>query len=75
MKTVKEVSKLTGVKKMNFTAFDTTKIEEYTKQAKEQWGNTAAYKEFEVKHEKRSKEEMKDITKDLMKIFIVVKNK
>ena len=40
--------KTTGAKIMSFDAFDTKKIDEYTKQAKEQWGNTDAYKEFVV---------------------------
>ena len=41
--------KTLGVKNMDFSAFDTRKIDEYTKQAKEQWGKTDAYKEFEEK--------------------------
>ncbi|EGV07914.1 hypothetical protein HMPREF1042_1342 [Streptococcus constellatus subsp. pharyngis SK1060 = CCUG 46377] len=36
-----------GVDYMNFTAFDTKKIDEYAKQAKESWGNTKEFKEFE----------------------------
>jgi DNA-binding transcriptional MerR regulator len=39
--------KLMGVKKMNFDAFDTRKIDEYAAQAKASWGTTPAYKEFE----------------------------
>lgn len=41
--------RLKGVKKLDFTAFDTKKIDEYTKQAKEKWGKTDAYAEFEQK--------------------------
>ena len=42
--------KLLGVRKMDFTVFDTNKIDEYAKRAKEQWGKTDAYKEFEEKN-------------------------
>ena len=41
--------KETGVKKMDFTAFDTSKIDEYTEKAKASWGRTAEYREFEEK--------------------------
>ena len=49
-----------GEQKMDFSAFDTSKIEEYTRRAKEQWGNTAEYKESEEKAKGRTKEEEKD---------------
>lgn len=32
---------------MDFTAFDTKKIEEYRERAKAQWGDTPAYQEYE----------------------------
>ena len=37
----------TGVISMNFKPFDTTKMDAYAAEAKEKWGNTAAYKEYE----------------------------
>lgn len=61
--------KTTGVKKMDFTAFDTSEMEKYAKKAKEQWGDTKAYQEFEEKDKNRSKEEMQDITRGLMNLF------
>lgn len=61
--------KMTGVKKMDFTAFDTSEMEKYAKKAKEQWGDTKAYQEFEEKDKNRSKEEMQDITRGLMNLF------
>lgn len=64
--------KLTGVKNMDFTAFDTKKIDEYTKKAKEQWGNTDAYKEFEQKRKNHSKEEQALIGNGLMNIFVEI---
>ena len=41
--------KLLGVRAVDFSAFDTSKIDEYTKRAKEKWGNTQAYEEFSQK--------------------------
>lgn len=61
--------KLLGVDYMNFTAFDTKKIDEYTKQAKEFWGNTKEFKEFEKKQKNRSDEETKIVNQKLMLIF------
>lgn len=61
--------KRTGVNKMDFTVFDTSKMEKYAKKAKEQWGDTEAYREFEEKDKNRSKQEMQDITNGLMELF------
>ena len=47
--------KMRGVKKLDFTAFDTSKIEEYSRKAKEQWGSTPEYKEFVEKSKKWTK--------------------
>ncbi len=44
----------TGGKPMDFTAFDTTKLEEYAHQAKQAWGTTPEYQEFEGKSAKRT---------------------
>lgn len=44
----------TGGKPMDFTAFDTTKLEEYARQAKQAWGTTPEYQEFEGKSAKRT---------------------
>ena len=54
---------------MDFTAFDKSKIDEYAKRAKEQWGKTEAYKEFEQKSSGRSDKEMAQILDGLMQIF------
>lgn len=58
-----------GERTMDFSAFDTSKIDEYTKRAKEQWGNTAEYKESEEKTKGRTKEEEKDVMVQFMQIF------
>lgn len=58
-----------GVKKLDFEAFDTKKIDEYTKQAKERWGQTREYQEFEQKNQNRSTEDMKHISQELRELF------
>lgn len=62
--------KTIGVKKMDFSAFDTTKIEEYTKQAKEQWGGTKAYQEFEQKSKNWEKSDTELMWKEFMELFV-----
>ena len=61
--------KMSGVKNMDFTAFDTQKIDEYAKRAKEQWGTTAEYREYEQKAKNRTEEEQKQVTDDFMQLF------
>lgn len=59
-----------GVKKlMNFEAFDTKKIDEYARQAKESYGTTPAYREFEEKSKNRSKEQEQQLGIGMMNIF------
>lgn len=61
---------LIGVKKlMDFEAFDTKKIDEYAKQAKESYGTTPAYKEFEEKSKGRTAEQEKQLGIGMMNIF------
>lgn len=62
--------KETGVNKMDFQVFDTTKMDEYTKKAKEQWGQTAEYKEYEEKTSKQSPEAQKQALQNFMLIFV-----
>ncbi len=57
-----------GVKNMDFTAFDTRKIDEYAKQAKEVWGSTDEWKEYEEKAKNRTKEEEEQCASQLMDI-------
>ncbi len=59
----------TGGKQMDFSAFDTKKIDEYTAKAKATWGSTPAYREFEEKTRDRSKEEDLALGDQLMAIF------
>ncbi len=59
--------KMIGEKAVDFSAFDTSKIDEYTKRAKEKWGDTQAYEEFSQK--KRSSEENEKLMEDFMQLF------
>lgn len=62
--------KKSGVKDMtDFTAFDTAKIDDYIAKAREYWGDTAAFKEFEEKNADRTSEENAGINTELMRIF------
>ncbi len=54
---------------MDFTAFDSSKLDEYAKRAKERWGNTPEYKEFVEQDQKRLKGEEESMMADFMKIF------
>ena len=58
-----------GVKNMDFSAFDTRKMDEYQKQAKESWGHTPQYREFEEKQKARSGDEDRQLEKEMMGIF------
>ena len=61
--------KRTGVKNMDFKAFDKTKLEGYARKAKEEWGNTPEYKEFTVKDKNRTEEDKKAMTENFMLLF------
>ena len=54
---------------MDFTAFDTSKLEEYTRKAKEQWGDSKAFAEYEKKSSARSQDDEKKLWKDFMNLF------
>lgn len=58
-----------GGNSMDFSAFDTSKIDEYAAEAKAKWGKTDAYAEYEKKSEGRSKDEEQDLGKGLMAIL------
>ena len=64
----REIQK-TGVIPMDFSSFDTAKIDRYTAQAKEKWGKTDAYKEYEDKTSGQSKAQLQETGDKLMDIF------
>ncbi len=62
--------KTTGVtQNMDFSAFDTKKMDEYAAQAKASWGQTSEYHEFEEKSRSRSREEETALGQQMMTIF------
>ena len=61
--------KARGVRHLNFDAFDTKKLDEYSKKAKEQWGQTPEYKEFEEKSKNWTKEYESGLMADFSKLF------
>ena len=60
---------LRGVKHMNFEAFDTKKLDEYARQAKESWGSTPEWKEYEQKSAGRTAEDNRNLAARMMAIF------
>ena len=61
--------KLLGVKHMDFKAFDRSKLDEYSRQAKELYGNTPEYKEMEEKQKNRTEEDEKILADRFMLFF------
>lgn len=61
--------KYNGGKNMSFTDFETKKFDEYAKRAKEQWGRTEAYKEYELRSKGLSESTQKEQADRLMDIF------
>ena len=62
--------KMIGVRAVDFTVFDRSKIDEYAKRTREQWGNTDAYKEFVEKTKDRTQEEDDRLAEEFMKLFV-----
>lgn len=58
-----------GVSNMDFSAFDTKKIDEYSKRAKEEWGETSQYKEFEEKTKGQTSDDKKMQASEFMQLF------
>ena len=55
--------------KMDFSAFDKGKMDEYAAKAKEAWGETPAYREYEQKAKGRSGAETMEVSRQMMDIF------
>ena len=62
--------KAIGVKYMDFSAFDTSKIDEYAMQAKATYGNTEYFKEYEEKNKEKTKEDIQELNQDMMQLFV-----
>ena len=61
--------KMLGVKHMDFKAFDRSKLDEYSRQAKELYGNTPEDNEMEEKQKKRTEEDEKILADRFMLLF------
>lgn len=59
-----------GGKIMNFSVFDDQKLNEYMKEAKSQWGESAEFKEFQEKNKKRTMYENQTLEKEFMSLFV-----
>ena len=54
---------------MSFKAFDTSRIDEYARKAKEAYGNTAEYREFQEKDKERDDAKREELNQGLMDIM------
>ncbi len=61
--------KMLGVRHMDFKVFDRSKLDEYSKQAKELYGNTPEYKKLQEKTKNRTKEEDNLLADRFMLLF------
>ena len=59
-----------GGNTMNFQAFDHARLDAYAAEAKEKWGGTDAYREYEEKTAGQSAEQMQADGDALMQIFV-----
>ena len=53
----------------DFEAFDEKKLDDYVKRAKESYGETKAWKEYEEKSKARSADDNRQLSKDIMQFF------
>lgn len=58
-----------GIFTMDFTPYDTSKLDAYAAEAKEKWGASQAYKEFEEKTADVTSQQMRSAADGLMDIF------
>lgn len=62
--------KAMGVRAMSFKPFDTSKMDDYMKAAKESWGTTPQWAEYEQKWAGKTKEDEAAMGERLMKLFV-----
>ncbi len=58
-----------GVDHMSFTAFDSQTLREYEKQAKAEWGNTEAFREYEERTKSWTRRDYSAFAEELMRLF------
>ena len=61
--------KMLGVKAVDFSAFDRSKLDEYAKRAKEEWGSTPEYRELAEHEKNRTPEENDKLAEQFMGLF------
>ena len=61
--------KKNGVNKMDFKPFDTSKLDEYAKEAKQRWGDSAAYQESARKTKNYTKEDWNMANEQMASVF------
>lgn len=61
--------KTKGLKHMDFSAFDTRKLDDYAAQAKAAWGKTDAWKESETRDASRTRDDRERLARDMMNLF------
>lgn len=61
--------KLLGVKYMDFSAFDRSKLDDYAARAKAAWGNSPEYREYQEKAKNRTPKEDQILSGQCMMIF------
>ena len=54
---------------MEFKSFDKSKLEDYAKEAKERWGGTEAYREYEEKMQNQGGKAFEGVAGEIMTIF------
>lgn len=59
-----------NMRNMDFSAFDSRKIAEYVAQAKDTWGKTEFYQEFEKKTENLSEADKNNLSDEMMQLFV-----
>ncbi|WP_124057942.1 MerR family transcriptional regulator [Vaginisenegalia massiliensis] len=62
--------KLLGVNYMDLKVFDTQKIDEYAERAKEYWGKTPAYQEYQERQKSRTRQEDEFAGQQIMDVFV-----
>lgn len=62
--------KVIGVRHLDFSAFEKGKLDEYARRARENWQDTPAYQEFEQKDQGRTDVQRRQLTDELMDVFV-----
>ena len=58
-----------GIRYLNFSAFDTKRMDDYARQAKAAWGHTQAYHEYEEKQRSRTESDDQQLEAEFMALL------